>query len=171
MDRGVRYLSDSDKYRESVSDGQRFVDFSCLLCVSVNEWMHREDRHLSPPLATLVCLCLLSLFCTKYHGGGLQRSPVYKPLRMQECFLLYLETEMWKWTALNTESKSENDAALVFKPYLSYRGNPLLNELHTGGLLEAPWSVNAYTGYWHTMLSTVMYICFIATVWVCGILN
>lgn len=134
----VRYFSDSAKKQAEVCGF--LLSAFCLY-----EWMNaRGGQAPVTTFKTTVSLCPLSLFCAEYLEGPFQHSPVCKPLRKQECL------SIWKLKCENDllwmlESKPENDAALVSKPYLSYRAKPFLNDLHTGGLLETPWPVNAYT--------------------------
>lgn len=158
MDRVVRWFTDPSEWWVCTESFCLWLAEVCGLLLSVfcpYEWVNAQ-RGLVP--VTTFRNCSLSVFCLLSVQNILREASnahLCINLRKQECHLF-----IWKLKCgneLGAESKPENDAALMFKPYLFHRGNPFVkNELHTGGLLEAPWSVNAYTWYWHVMLCTVM---------------
>lgn len=122
----------------------------------VCRWMHREDRAPHHRLVTTLSLSFVSSLCKYISSGDLRHSPVYKPLRKQECRLNYffetpaVSAKSWvqarEWCCTGVQAL----------PFSLERGNPFLNESNTDGLSGAAWSVNANAWYWHTVLCTVM---------------
>lgn len=131
-------------YRGSASDWQRSGD-----SLSLSLW---ED--MSPPLATTIYLCLLSLYCAKYPR---KTSNAHLCIKDWAClFIHFIDFNVEISCSECWEHGCDRVLSLIFSHKVSQRGNPFEMSYALVGLLEAPCSVNAYTRYWHIMLCMVM---------------